>query len=1216
MGATLPFEPWESQSSDISRSSENSETEPLTDSVSSAVNSPSLSTPTTPSLPTVPKPLPVVPGQTPTRPSHSRRPSGLETIRDSRLIPEDVDEQRISFSSLASLSSKDRESIDAQTLLDAGFLADQQIALSSGESSSEAISEPILDSLPTIAAGLEIVEPSQGVRPSRHLRRPSGLTTIRDSRLISPESETRDDVLFTESPIEVIPLTSSSDGALPSSTDSDFSTPVLLRSHSEPNPVTPSLFPAQLDVVSSNILHHDIGNPEVLPSPSEFTAHSSVSSTSPSTATFPPSPTFSSDLPLDSTTSTSMSSDPLFQSRLDGLHPSFMSSATPFTRGSLFDDLADTMEYDYADVISRLGSSPTASIVGYSRAHDQHDGIVEIEDDQFEPGTSADTIRRLSSYRNSTEHCSHSQSSQRSSTSNLTLELEWTPSSSLGLPLSPSSMTTMTTTTESSDGQMSYEPSSSDSSEYGHPHGSAFGLGFTEGEGDGYRTDSFLSFDSDDSGEDSKSTYGSAIQSPTLSRSVSDSTSLPTSQMVTPPIFEDDLDLDLAKEKEEPSKTDDTQMPTAGNEEPTEKPSAISHLEHTGFHGSDRPSESPFQSATSSPLSSPALSRANSKRSSNRILSKSASIQNSLRQLFRRASNASKPEVSEPLIPEASSSSQTLEMLVRQGSVRSRHGDETMDSTGGYRRQRSGTFHSSASGSGYNGDGRYGSSASFRGSSGIGGSGGSGGRRGQDDDDDRWNRRQPPSSAAQFDTDSESSEEEDETDEYGERSPISKHPLRAKESAPSSDDDVPLAQQIPGALKAQKTIRRQVRDEFGKKRLERKATAAARREIPSPVPASATSVAFDQRTSSAPQPQPPQQPSKPFSRLRTKTLPSKSSSPFSISDLTTKLLTVQVGQGPSFRRPSEEVPRRLSRDRSQEPPSLPRSPHPPQENSSAPVMRSQTMSSRSLRPQRSFHRPHTAEQDAHVPAPPPLPSDPVSNLGRSATTATRRAHDYNHHSYQPLASPALRSADLDTEFQARAHSRRPSVDRDISQPPVSLDRARSTRAHSRRPSVDARDDPRGVTLDRARSTRSHSRRPSVDDDGRRSQSRPPPMPPLYSSEVVPPVPKPVQMWQQRIFVNNLQSFNQIEVHAGTTAGDVLRILESQRALPGGGTSWMLWEVCQDFGMGKFDISLSLFLVSPDSDLHRTTHSEFRAADRCHYFLEYREDSKRLSGERN
>ena len=126
MGATLPFEPWESQSSDVSRSSgENSETEPITDSVSVPVISPVPSAPPTPSisvqnLPSaVAKPLPVIPSQTPTRPSHSRRPSGLETIRDSRLIPEDVDEQRISFSSLASLSLRDRESIDAQTLLDA-----------------------------------------------------------------------------------------------------------------------------------------------------------------------------------------------------------------------------------------------------------------------------------------------------------------------------------------------------------------------------------------------------------------------------------------------------------------------------------------------------------------------------------------------------------------------------------------------------------------------------------------------------------------------------------------------------------------------------------------------------------------------------------------------------------------------------------------------------------------------------------------------------------------------------------------------------------------------------------------------------------------------------------------------------------------------------------------------------------------------------------------
>ncbi|KAI0081629.1 hypothetical protein K474DRAFT_1587482 [Panus rudis PR-1116 ss-1] len=59
------------------------------------------------------------------------------------------------------------------------------------------------------------------------------------------------------------------------------------------------------------------------------------------------------------------------------------------------------------------------------------------------------------------------------------------------------------------------------------------------------------------------------------------------------------------------------------------------------------------------------------------------------------------------------------------------------------------------------------------------------------------------------------------------------------------------------------------------------------------------------------------------------------------------------------------------------------------------------------------------------------------------------------------------------------------------------------------------------------------------------------------------------MWQQRVFVNSLQSFCQVEVSAATTAGEVLRILESQNALPGGsGGGWMLWEVCQDFGMER------------------------------------------------
>ena len=35
------------------------------------------------------------------------------------------------------------------------------------------------------------------------------------------------------------------------------------------------------------------------------------------------------------------------------------------------------------------------------------------------------------------------------------------------------------------------------------------------------------------------------------------------------------------------------------------------------------------------------------------------------------------------------------------------------------------------------------------------------------------------------------------------------------------------------------------------------------------------------------------------------------------------------------------------------------------------------------------------------------------------------------------------------------------------------------------------------------------------------------------------------------------------------AGDVLRILEGQAVFPDGSRKgWMMWEICQDFGMGE------------------------------------------------
>lgn len=243
---------------------------------------------------------------------------------------------------------------------------------------------------------------------------------------------------------------------------------------------------------------------------------------------------------------------------------------------------------------------------------------------------------------------------------------------------------------------------------------------------------------------------------------------------------------------------------------------------------------------------------------------------------------------------------------------------------------------------------------------------------------------------------------------------------------------------------------------------------------------------------------------KPITRPRTKTLPSNATNPFSASDLKAKLLGIQstfTSSGKHSRRTSEE---RTG------PQSLPlafhASPVPPEPSSPIPRM---------LRPQRSFHRPRTADHEQPLP-PPPMPLDSNVKLGRSVTSASRRADPHSSFEYN-----------------------------------TSLDRSRSTRTapSSRRPSTDLR--------------------PSEDSP----QRRPPPMPPLPSSEVVHTIsaPPPVlrQVWHQRVFVENAQTYRQLEVAAETTAGDVLRVLEKQGMLPlaAVGSGWMLWEVCHDFGMG-------------------------------------------------
>ncbi|KAI0754706.1 hypothetical protein C8Q80DRAFT_1093798 [Daedaleopsis nitida] len=60
------------------------------------------------------------------------------------------------------------------------------------------------------------------------------------------------------------------------------------------------------------------------------------------------------------------------------------------------------------------------------------------------------------------------------------------------------------------------------------------------------------------------------------------------------------------------------------------------------------------------------------------------------------------------------------------------------------------------------------------------------------------------------------------------------------------------------------------------------------------------------------------------------------------------------------------------------------------------------------------------------------------------------------------------------------------------------------------------------------------------------------------------------MWQQRVFIGNMQRFCLVEIGSGTSAGDVLNMVDGQGALDqaAGSGGWMLWEVSQDFGMER------------------------------------------------
>ncbi|KAI0338854.1 hypothetical protein BDW22DRAFT_1337212 [Trametopsis cervina] len=436
-------------------------------------------------------------------------------------------------------------------------------------------------------------------------------------------------------------------------------------------------------------------------------------------------------------------------------------------------------------------------------------------------------------------------------------------------------------------------------------------------------------------------------------------------------------------------------------------------------------------------------------------------------------------------------------------------------------------------------NGYGGSRSNGGGGAGGHGEGSGGGRRGRDGDD--WNRRPSRTSVPAGSDSEDTSEEEDSSDDYGQDEPNTKiRPARGVSSPSGTDDDIPLAQKMPTALKAQRTIRRQIKDEREERKRARslrrpgtadrsipvsplhitKALPLDRSIPPSPLPPLRPPV---ESISVGPRPAPPnihelprQSASAPVGRARTKTMPSQPTSPFSMGELTKKLLRVQtVSQSNGHGAPPT--------------------------------------------PSTSTHR------QSHDAANVPLPRTPLGSKDAPA--------EYSHRT-----SAARSAQDGHVGMQQRLmHMRsfhRPRTATDEPAPPVpmagaDLQRSASKKHREAQSAVNShlsREEER-VSLDRARSTRSHSRRPSAEPSGRvSSDNARPPMPSLPSGEVFAGVTQTA--YQQRVFISNLQRYCQVELTSTSTAHEVLELLQHQNALDGSASGWMIFEMCQDFGMER------------------------------------------------
>lgn len=420
------------------------------------------------------------------------------------------------------------------------------------------------------------------------------------------------------------------------------------------------------------------------------------------------------------------------------------------------------------------------------------------------------------------------------------------------------------------------------------------------------------------------------------------------------------------------------------------------------------------------------------------------------------------------------------------------------------------------------------------GHSGNHGSGVYGHNGGGDDGDDGDRGRRPiMRSPAWSDSDYSSSEEEGDNgtvyysvDGHSSRPPSRTRSVRSRVVS-CSDDDVPLAQSMPTALTAQKSIRRQLRDERYLRKMQRaKGTRAVMPSGQPPVPTLPPAVIHSRQHSASVAPS--LAPSR-GERTRGKPAPLE---PFPVDDLAMKLANLQIATSPSTASLSyngitsaslsARVPISGSGPRTHGPQAVDEMAflqHAPAYTTDKVPQDLQ------LRSMRSFHRPEGRTADT---AQPRLESSLSQRPGRRPTTASRRPEDPPMRRDKSVTRPSRDGFEIRNASDPLLRSARPSED-------------------GRRPTPIVP-------------------RVSVDHDAEQRVLQRPPVELIHSRPQPLPAPK-IQVTQQRVFIGDMQRFNTVEITPNTNAGDVIALIASQGSLDHTAT-WMLFELANDFGMER------------------------------------------------